>query len=476
MQFERRLDMRLIFSIVAAGILSFTGVVIETAMNVTFPSLMKEFSVSTSLVQWITTGYLLVLAVVIPISGYLKERFLMKRLFLVSGALFILGTLLGAWSPAFMVLLLGRLLQGAGTGIALPLMFNIIMEQAPLNRLGVMVGAGMLVCALAPAVGPSIGGYIVSLFGWRMIFWAVLPLLVISFILGGLSVRQSSEISVRPFDSPGLLYLAAGFTCLLMGCTELGHGRISLMPVLLFIGFLLALFLFRSREKRLIDRGGSPLLNIRAFGNRAFVLGALGLSLLQFICLALGFLIPNFSQIVTGENAFKAGCILLPGCIVGALFAPVSGRIYDRFGAKKPILLGSSFIILSLVLFNSTLSGASTWILTVCYLFFAAGQGLSVGNILTYSLSVLEKGMKPDGNAICNTVQQLSGAVGTAAAAAIVSASQLSMPFDFSGATARGTADAFLVLLVLAVLQFVSLFFSFRKEERNERRQTIEDR
>lgn len=200
MQFERRLDGKLIFSIIAAGILSFTGVVIETAMNVTFPSLMKEFSVSTSLVQWITTGYLLVLAVVIPLSGYLKERFPMKKLFLTAAGLFLLGTLLGAWSPDFLLLLLGRLLQGAGTGIALPLMFNIIMEQAPLDRLGVMVGAGMLVCALAPAVGPSIGGYIVSLFGWRMIFWAVLPLLLVSFVLGGLSVRQSSDIRIRPFD------------------------------------------------------------------------------------------------------------------------------------------------------------------------------------------------------------------------------------------------------------------------------------
>lgn len=225
MQFERRLDRRLIFSIIAAGILSFTGVVIETAMNVTFPSLMKEFGISTSLVQWITTGYLLVLAVVIPTSGYLKERFPMKGLFLTAAGLFILGTLLGAWSPDFRILLLGRLLQGAGTGIALPLMFNIIMEQAPLNRLGVMVGAGMLVCALAPAVGPSIGGYIVSLFGWRMIFWAVLPLLLISFMAGGLSVRQSSEIRIRPFDTGGLLYLAISFTCLLLGLTDLGKGK-----------------------------------------------------------------------------------------------------------------------------------------------------------------------------------------------------------------------------------------------------------
>jgi EmrB/QacA subfamily drug resistance transporter len=465
MQFERRLDAGLLLSIVAAGILSFTGVVIETAMNVTFPSLMKEFSISTSLVQWITTGYLLVLAVVIPTSGYLKERFPMKRLFLAAAGIFIIGTLLGAWSPDFFMLLLGRLLQGAGTGIALPLMFNIIMDQAPLDCLGVMVGSGMLVCALAPAVGPSIGGYIVSLFGWRMIFWAVLPLLVISFIVGGLSVRQSSEIRKESFDFMGLLYLAVSFTCLLLGCTELGHGKITAMGAVLFAGFLLALVLFSRQEKQRMENGRRPLLNLAVFHNKPFVLGALGLALLQFICLALGFLIPNFSQIVTGENAFTAGCILLPGCILGAAFAPLSGRIYDRFGAKRPILLGSIFVIISLISFNSTLAMASTAVLTVCYVFFAAGQGLSVGNILTYSLSVLPKGMKADGNAVCNTVQQLSGAIGTAAAAVIVAMEQMARPWDFAGATASGTALAFLMVLAMGVLQFLSMFLSFRKRK-----------
>lgn len=250
--------------------------VIETAMNVTFPSLMKEFSVSTALVQWITTGYLLVLAVVIPLSGYLKERFLMKRLFLTASGLFILGTLLGAWSPDFLLLLLGRILQGAGTGIALPLMFNIIMDQASLNRLGFMVGAAMLVCALAPAVGPSIGGYIVSLFGWRMIFWAVLPLLLLSFVLGGLSVRQSSDLRRPSFDAMGLLYLAISFTCLLLGCTELGHGSITFTAALLFAGFLLALFFFPESGEEFDGPGETAASEYPGFEKQAFHAGGAG--------------------------------------------------------------------------------------------------------------------------------------------------------------------------------------------------------
>ena len=165
-EFERKLDRGLLLSIVATGLMSFTGVVIETAMNVTFPTLMQEFGIHLSTVQWITTGYLLVLAIVIPASAYLKQRFMSRRLFLFANLVFLLGTVMGYFSPTFSVLLLGRLLQGLGTGVALPLMFNIVMEQAPKDRIGMMMGAATLVVAMAPAVGPSVGGMIVNDYGW----------------------------------------------------------------------------------------------------------------------------------------------------------------------------------------------------------------------------------------------------------------------------------------------------------------------
>lgn len=171
---DKKIDLKLILSIVATGIMSFSGVVVETAMNVTFPSLMEEFQIGTSSVQWITTGYLLVLAVIIPTSSYLKKRFRMKSLFMTAIILFIIGTVLAAVTPVFSLLLLGRLIQGVGTGIALPLMFNITMEQVPEEKLGVMMGTASLITAMAPAVGPSLGGFIVNHFGWRMVFIALL--------------------------------------------------------------------------------------------------------------------------------------------------------------------------------------------------------------------------------------------------------------------------------------------------------------
>lgn len=155
----------------ACGIMSFSGVVVETAMNITFPALMSEFGVDTATVQWVTTGYLLMLTAIMPLSSYLKRRFKMKVLFAVAITFFLAGTILCALAPAFAFLIIGRLFQGVGTGVALPLMFNIVIEQAPLDKMGLMMGVATLITATAPAVGPSVGGLIVTCWGWRMILW-----------------------------------------------------------------------------------------------------------------------------------------------------------------------------------------------------------------------------------------------------------------------------------------------------------------
>lgn len=210
---EKRIDARLILSIIATGMMSFAGVVVETAMNITFPTLMREFQIGTSTVQWITTGYLLVLAIIIPASSYLKRRFTTKALFATAMTLFMLGTILSAITPVFSLLLLGRLIQGIGTGVALPLMFNIVLEQVPKKQLGLMMGVASLITAMAPAIGPSIGGMIVTLFGWRMIFIVLLPFLAVALVMGLYSIRQVSPIEKISFNWPDYLCLAIGFSC-----------------------------------------------------------------------------------------------------------------------------------------------------------------------------------------------------------------------------------------------------------------------
>ncbi|XOQ53027.1 MAG: High-copy suppressor of rspA [Succiniclasticum sp.] len=454
--FKRVADARLYLSIIAAGLLSFTGVVVETSMNVIFPTLMAEFGISTSLVQWVTTGYLLILSILIPTSSFLKQRFPLKRLFMAANLIFLTGTLCGGFAPNFFLLLLGRILQGAGTGIALPLMFNIVMEQAPLNRIGLMMGAAMLVTALAPAVGPSFGGYIVTAWGWHMIFLSLLPLVLFSLAAGTYAIRQSCEYGPRRFDRLGTVLIAAGFTSFLLACTKassLAEDPLPCVGLLLLTAVFLTLFV--RRERTLTAQGRVPLLRLAPLGYVPFRWSLCCLSIVMFLCLGMGFLIPNYAQICLGATPFAAGSVLLPGCFLGALMTPFAGRLYDRFGARKPLLAGSAFIFLCMALYLPVLRSPTLLAIAGTYIFFTIGQSLSMGNTMTYAIRSLPESLSGDGNAIATTVQQLSGAIGTALSAAIVATFQLGLSHGtpaFAAATETGTKTAFSILFALAIL------------------------
>ena len=274
--FKRELNAKLVLSVIATGIMSFSGVVVETAMNVTFPTLMEEFSIGTSTVQWMTTSYLLILAIIMPMSSYLNRRLKTKSIFTVAMIFYISGILCGFAAPTFMLLLLGRILEGIGTGLALPLMFNIITEQAPLKNMGVMMGIGMLVTAVAPAVGPSAGGWIAEHLGWRMIFAGLLPFLIVAFVLGISSIQQSHETEIISFDVFGWLLLTVSFIALIFVIDESSAFGLLSIPVLLAMVILWphlrSLCVTKTplnARSNLINLQRSPSLTLRYLARRA---------------------------------------------------------------------------------------------------------------------------------------------------------------------------------------------------------------
>lgn len=457
--FERRLDARLIMSIVAAGIMSFSGVTVETAMNVTFPALMEEFAIGTSTVQWMTTSYLLVLAAIVPTSSYLNRRFPTKAVFVAAMCFYISGIVCGFTAQSFPMLLAGRILEGMGTGIALPLMFNIITEQAPEKNMGVMMGIGTLVTAMAPAVGPSVGGWLAENFGWRAIFAALLPVLAVSFVLGVVSIRQSHEVVRDPFDVPGWAALAASFAALVFAVdfgSQLGWTSPAVLALAAAFVALLALFVWR--EGRCERSGAAPLIHLSVFGEKRFVMGVVAIVCLQFVVLGLSFLIPNYSQLVMGAGETEAGSILLPGCVVGAIMAPLSGQILDRMGPRRPILAGATCAFVGVVLFAAFSQSLATLPAICFYICFAFGQSLMVGNSMTTSLGFLPAEVKADGNAVINTLQQLAGAIGTSVSSAVVAAAQAGAAADaMAAATMTGTREAYLMLAVVAVVPFAAM-------------------
>lgn len=465
-KFERKLDAKLVASVVAAAAMSFSGMVVETAMNVTFPTLMTTFDVGTSTVQWITTGYLLLLAIVVPASSFLKRRFTNKALFLFAICSFIVATAGAALAPSFGVLLACRLLQGAGTGIALPLMMNIIIEQAPLNRIGMMMGIAMFVTSMAPAVGPSVGGLIVTVFGWRGVFVALLPLLFVALALGLFGMRQATEVSKPRFAWIDWLLLSCGFSCLvfaLSNASEWGVASVGFLGLLAGCVAFLAAFSWHAR------REDEPLVRLAALRCAPFAFSALAIAMLQAVVLGYGFLIPNFAQIVDGQTPLVAGCLLLPGCLIGGILSPLSGTILDRFGARIPIVTGAVCIACSAVLFALFHSAMGSGAVIACYALLAFGQGCCCGNLIAHGVGSLSDDLGADGNAMVNTAQQLSGAIGTAIASTIVAAAQLSGTGDIASETAAGTEEAFAVFAFVALGMLVASALGLRRARTRRR-------
>ena len=209
---QQKIDRHVIAAVIATGLLSFCGGIVETAMNITFPTLMNDFKVDTGTVQWMTSIYLLLVAIIVPLSAYFKATIKTKTLFLTAISLFIGGIIIDALAGNFVWLLIGRAIQGIGTGISLPLMFNIILEQVPQSKIGMMMGLGNLITGIAPALGPTFGGVVVDQLGWRWVFYLLLPLLLVSLVLGVWGIRQGSSLQANRFDGISFALIIVFFT------------------------------------------------------------------------------------------------------------------------------------------------------------------------------------------------------------------------------------------------------------------------
>ena len=441
-------------AVTATGILSFAGIVVETAMNVAFPTLMRDFHVSTSAVQWLTTGYLLVLALVIPTSSFLKRSFKTKSLFAISNLFFILGTVAAMFAPSFAIILLGRLIQGIGTGIALPLMFNIIVEQVPISKTGTVMGFANLIIAIAPAVGPTMGGFIVKMFGWRVIFMVLLPLLVISLILGMTSITQKSAIEHLKFDFISWIILAIAFSSLVFATNQASiSGWLDWRVTVLLLVSVLAILGFYKYSKK----SHHPLIRTNVLLNWRFDLSTIALMISQFSILGTSFLLPNFAQLSLHQNAFVAGLLLLPGTTLGIFLSLLGGKMYDVLGARKPIMLGFSLYAIATLLFSIFMPKMTIWMIIIFFAIAIMGQAFSSGNTMTSGLHQVEDQFSTDANAVLNTVQQLAGALGTSIVATIVAEHQRAAHHIAFG-TMTGVRTAFCLLFIL---QLVALLFTF---------------
>ena len=454
---KEKIPKHVLAAIFATGILSFSGVIIETSMNIAFPTLMKEFNLATNTVQWLTSIYLLTISIIVPLSANLKAHFKTKKLFITANLLYLSGLIIGACAPNFEFLLLGRIVEGLGTGIALPLMFNIIMEQVPKSRVGVMMGIGNMITGIAPALGPTFGGLVVTHLGWRWIFYIMIPFILISLILGIGGIRQKSQLREVKFDLLSMLLIAIFFIGMILGFSNLSTGNyftFNCLGAILIALVSLGLLVYRA------NRINDPVLDLNLFKNKFFAAHAIGFFLIQIISLGNAFLLPNYIQLVNGDSALIAGLVVLPAGFAGAFLAPFGGSLLDRYGARKPILIGSSFMLLELLIFTIFTSNLSNLLILFIYIFYMGGMGMMMGCVMTDALDHLEKSEVTQGNAILNTLQEFAGAVGTSTTAAFVAFAQRKAGSKGAIPTAHGTHLAYIFLLVL-VLIIIAIFMKY---------------
>ncbi|MFG1644031.1 DHA2 family efflux MFS transporter permease subunit [Amycolatopsis sp. NPDC049252] len=434
---------------------AFVMILNETILSVALRDLTVDLNVPTTTVQWLTSGFLLTMAVVIPTTGFLLERFTPRQVFVVSLTAFSLGTLISALAPGFGVLLAGRVVQACGTAVMLPLLMTTVMRLVPPQRRGATMGTITIVIAVAPAIGPTIGGAVLSSLGWRWMFWIVLPLSLAALVIGLLRLRLDSETRRVPLDVPSVLLSAIGFGGLLYGLSSTGEAGGAEPPVPAWLPIVVgvaALVVFTWRQLRL-QRRDRALLDLRPFTHRPFVV-ALVLTALLFVCLigAAAILLPLYLQTVLRTSTFVSGLAVLPGGLVLGLLGRPVGALFDRVGARPLVIPGAAAMALSLWLF--TLLGPTSPLIAVIgiHVLLMAGLGLMMTPLMTESLGVLPEHLYSHGSAILSTLQQVAGAMGTALFVSVATLGTVDA--HASSPDAAGLRTAFMVAGCIGLLAF----------------------
>ena len=454
----------LIGAIFATAILSFLGLLLETVLNVLFPALMSDFGIGMDDVSWMTTGYLLIVSVIMPLSGWLQRRFTARSLFVAAALSVMAGAVIAALAPSYPILLAGRLIQGVGTGIATPLMFTTILMQAPRSKVGSLMGVGALVLGIAPALGPTLGGVVGTVASWRVIFWGVVVLVAVALAIGIRCLTQPLPTVRERLAVDQLVLLAVGLAGLILGIERVaslvgagagvGHWSVVAAIALVAMGIAgMAGFVWRAR------RSDAPLLHLDVFRDRTYRWSLIAFAVLQFGTLGIGYIIPNYAQLALGREAVVAGVIGLPGAVIGAAFAPLGGMILDRMGPRRPIMAGGVIALagagmLGVLGLTGHLTIATLVLGNFVYMF---GFGLAFANTQTHGMSGIAGRLTADGTAVMNTAQQFFGALSMTILSSIIAAHQIGLT-PGTPAYGTGTHDgATIGLLVVAGLVVLAL-------------------
>lgn len=395
-------------ALLAVALLTLIGILAETALNVTYPELAQVFQISLDTTQWLTAGYLLMVTIMMGTTAYLLKRFPAKRLQLVAALLFIVGDVGSALAMNFPVLMVSRLLQAMATGLSTPMFFHLIFTLVPREKLGAMTGVAGMVISFAPALGPTYGGWLATVWSWRAIFWFVLPVALISLWLGQRFITATPAKQPAHFNLASFLALALAMFTWIYALSMIGRfGFTGLFYWLLVLALALYGFFIY-----LNFRGATPLVDLRIFQHLAVSLDGLTYFCLQFINIGLSLVIPIYAQYTLHASAFISGAILLPGTLVGAVMSPLAGALADRVGFAVPVIGGSCLLTLGAAGFFFGQAQLTVLKMTLLFVVLRAGFNMAFANTISNASTHVELQNTADVSSLFNMLQQLAGATG----------------------------------------------------------------
>ncbi|MGG1663747.1 DHA2 family efflux MFS transporter permease subunit [Brevibacillus sp. NRS-1366] len=461
-----------ILGVIIAGAIA--ALLNQTLLNVALPKLMEQFHITTSTAQWVITIYMLVNGVLIPTTAFLMQKYTTRQLFMTAMGLFATGTLICGIAPSFSIMLIGRVVQAAGAGIVMPLMTNVIFNMFPLEKRGSAMGIVGIAMVFAPAIGPTLSGWIVEHYSWRLLFFIILPIALIVLVISSFVLKNVTETSSPRLDVWGVMLSTIGFGSLLYGFSSAGGlgWKNTEVIIMLLIGCIsLVLFVWRQLT---IDHA---MLEFRIFQTPTYTLAVL-ISLMVNMSLYSGMiLLPVYVQNILHFTPVQSGLLLLPGSIIMGIMSPITGRLFDKFGARGLALTG--LVITSVTTFGFTklsLYTSYTYLVTL-YTVRMFGLSMLMMPVMTSGLNALPLKLNPHGTAMSNTINAIGGALGTALFVTIMTtksaahtadivrsqhinpADQTQMGLATMQGMAMGTSDAFWIATMFTVMALILALF-----------------
>lgn len=452
---------------------TFVAVLNQTVVTPMLPSVMEEMAVDASVAQWLTTGFTLVNAIMIPITAFFTDKYPVRRLFCIAMGVFVVGSLLSGWGPNFGILLAGRMVQAAGAGILQPLVMTVLLKTFPIERRGTAMGIFGIVIAFAPAVGPTIAGIVIDTLGWHVLFFAIALLAAIVVVTAMLTLDAGEAPNPNAsLDVPSVILSCLGFGGLLYGLSSIGSYGVDVVDLAITLVGIVALAFFFRRQLRLDE----PMLEVRVLKNRRFLISTIITMLVQASLMVGAVLLPIYMQDDLGMSATESGLVMLPAAIIMGIMGLVSGSIFDKRGPRAMSIVGLVIVTVSTLFFARLDLNATLAYLMVLYAVRMFGLSLVNMPINTWGMNALPTNLINHGTALGNTFRQVAGSFGTALLVSVSTAATNSQAGSVSDVEASifGINVAFLVAAIICAVGLVLTIALVRGKAAGKEKRGIE--